>query len=147
MRSQSHHYSWALQVGLALSFAGAAAIGAWSAVAHARADAVKLATQDLRARSAELVDIIDARRSQRATDTYVRAQLTQWDRAVASLDQELADAPTGDAGGPQARAFAQRLRAIGSAVRDAPARADDAAHAEAARITQALIAQERAARS
>jgi len=144
MRERSGHYSLAVQVGLGLSFAVAAGLAIYGAVAHIESDTVRLAIQDLRARAGELVDLIEARQKERLTTPFLRAHLTQWDRAVGDLDKELADAKQANAQQAEARAHAAQMRALGAELRAAPGSANDAAHDAAARILDALIAQERA---
>ena len=140
---RSAHYSRAMHAGLALSFAIG---GAWAAFHAFQAPAspaeVTLDIGELRARSAELVGLFDARASDTLTQLYLRAQQEQWAHAVRRVNENLVSAMDHDAGAARAHEAAVELLRIGEALPGTGA--DAAARDAAARVTDALLAAERA---
>jgi hypothetical protein len=134
-------YSRAAQLGLAVSLA--VGVG-WAAVHALHAPPspidVTLDIGELRARAAELVALFDARDA--LTRPFLRAQYEQWSRAVRAVNSELVDAMEADPDAARAHDAALELLRAGESL---PAEGHDgAARDAAARITQALLANESA---
>jgi hypothetical protein len=141
---RSAHYSRTLQLGLVASFVAAGAWGGYEALqAPASPTDVALDVSDLRARAAALVTLLDERDRGTLTRLFLRAQRRQWQHAVQSVNEDLAKAASnGEATAQRAHDTAVALLRLGDTFVETPR--GDAARADAQRILDELMAQQRA---